>query len=92
MEQDKLTEYSEPVSGVPYTPNTPLAPADTSAAQPLTLNTNPITINTQSAAPVSQPAKQNIQTETHGSQAEAHPAKRIVGVIFSTVEVILALR
>jgi len=38
------------------------------------------------------PAVQNIQTETHSTQAEAHPAKRIVGVIFSAIEILLALR
>jgi len=93
MEQDKLTDTSKSVYGEPYTP---AAPADTSYRQPMTVNTNPIILNTQAAAPAPapQPARPNMQTqtETHGSQEEAHPAKRIVGVIFSIIEVILALR
>lgn len=91
MEQDKLTDTSKTVYGEPYTP---AAPADTSYRQPMTVNTNPIIINTPAAVPAPQPARPNMQTqtETHGSQEEAHPAKRIVGVIFSIFEVILALR
>lgn len=93
MEQDKFTDNSNSIYGEPYTPP---AQADNSYRQPMTVNTNPIILNTQAAAPAPapQPASPNMQTqtETHGSQEEAHPAKRIVGVIFSIIEVILSLR
>jgi len=91
MEQDKLTDTSNSIYGEPYTPQ---AQPDNSYRQPMTVNTNPIILNTQAAAPAPQPERANMQTqtETHGSQEEAHPAKRIVGVIFSIFEVILALR
>jgi len=60
--------------------------------QPNTASTQTEIYNTQPAAPAAQPAVQNIQTETHSAQTESHPGKRIVGVIFSAVEIILGLR
>lgn len=103
MEQNKSLDPIEPVTGQPYTPNTqpytPNTQQDTRSTQPVILNVQPAapyaqpaTLNTQYAAPRAQPAVQNIQTETHSSQAESHPAKRIVSVLFSAVEIILGIR
>jgi len=103
MEQNKSLDPIEPVTGQPYTPNTqpytPNTQQDTRSTQPVILNVQPATPyapptapNTQQAAPQAQPAVQNIQTETHSAQAESHPAKRIVGVLFSAVEIILGIR
>jgi len=47
---------------------------------------------TQPAATYDVPAAQNIQTETRSAQADSHPARRIVSVLFSAVEIILGLR
>ena len=94
MEQNKSFNPNEPVTGQTYAPNTQL---DNQSPQPVILNTQPAAPFVQpavqnTAAPYAQPAVQNIQTETHSAQEESHPAKRIVGVVFSAVEVILGLR
>jgi len=103
MEQNKSFNPNEPVTGQPYNPDTqPAAPYTQQAApytQPAAPDTQPAAPYTQQAAPYTQrtasytqPAVENIQTETHRSRAETHPAKRIVSVIFSAIEIILGLR
>ena len=85
MEQNKSfepTESVDPVTGQPNTVNT----------QPAASYTQSTESYTQSPVPFTQPAVQNIQTETHSAQADSHPGKRVVGVIFSAVEIILGLR
>lgn len=96
MEQNKSFDPNEPVTGQPYTPDTqPAAPYTQPAApntQPIAPYAQPVAPNIQPAVPYTQPAVQNIQTETHSSRAESHPARRIVSVFFSAVEIILGLR
>ena len=96
MEQNKSLDPIEPVTGQPYTPNTqpytPNTQQDTRGTQPVILNVQPASPYVQPTAPQAQPAVQNIQTETHSAQEESHPAKRIVSVLFSAVEIILAIR
>ena len=96
MEQNKSLDPVEPLTGQPYTPNTQIDPR---SAQPIILNVQPTAPLTQPAAPYVQPAAaydvpaaQNIQTETRSAQADSHPARRIVSVLFSAVEIILGLR
>jgi len=85
MEQNKSFEPTESVDPVTGQPNTV-------STQPAASYTQSTESYTQSAVPFTQPAVQNIQTETHSAQADSHPGKRIVGVIFSAVEIILGLR
>lgn len=82
MDPNRSVDLKETSTGQTYPSGTQRADSGTS---PESLNT---TIQDSESTPV----MQNIQTETHSSQAAVHPAKRIVGVIFSAVEIILGLR
>lgn len=82
MEQKESFDPIEPVNKEPYTPNT----------QPTAYNAQQASPYSQPAVPYTQPAVQNIQTETRSARAESHPARRIVGVLFSAVEIVLGIR
>jgi len=60
--------------------------------RPAATYSQPAAPYTQPAAPYTQPAVQNIQTQTSSAQSESHPARRIISVFFSAVEIILGLR
>lgn len=96
MEQNKSFDPNEPVTGQTYDPNTQM---NNQGTQPVVTNTQPTAPYVQPAAPYVQPAApyvqpavQNIQTETQSERSESHPARRIVGVLFGAVEIILGLR
>lgn len=88
-----LKEVKKMDSNNQYDPSlTTSVQSETTNAQSDGSNTNPETRTTRTYETNASPAVENIQTETHSSRAEGHPAKRIVGVVFAAVEVVLGLR
>ena len=90
MEQNKSLDSVEPIIIQPNDngqPNVVERPA--TIIQPVTIAQPNVVVQPNV---IEQPAVENIQTESYSAQSDSHPAKRIVGVIFSAVEIILGLR